>query len=306
MVLAAVPLTATSAATGSSDGLWSSSFSATATDCSIGARDSGNFCYIDDGGAVELGVKFTTSRPVFITGVRVYRVDGGSVTGSLWAADGSLLATGSFGAQSGHGWQDLAFTSPVRVAPGQTYIASYFAPGAEYAYEYEYFTNSALTAGPITALQSVEGDRNGVFCYAGQTCGSLPTNSFRDTNYWVTPLWVSYDFDGFSQPVDSDTWNTAKAGRAIPVKFSLGGDFGLDILKTGYPKATLAACNATAGADAVEETVADSKSGLSYDATTDQYVYVWKTNKNWAGKCFTFDLGLDDGSSHTFKVGFTR
>jgi hypothetical protein len=26
-------------------------------------------------------------------------------------------------------------------------------------------------------------------------------------------------------------------------------------------------------------------SGLSYDAATDQYTYVWKTDKTWSGTC---------------------
>jgi hypothetical protein len=37
-------------------------------------------------------------------------------------------------------------------------------------------------------------------------------------------LWVElYDFTGFYAPVTSG-WNTAKAGRAIPVKFSLNAE----------------------------------------------------------------------------------
>jgi len=31
------------------------------------------------------------------------------------------------------------------------------------------------------------------------------------------------------------TLNSAKAGSAIPIKFSLNGDQGLDIFQTGYP-----------------------------------------------------------------------
>src|SRR5215211_5096348 len=41
---------------------------------------------------------------------------------------------------------------------------------------------------------------------------------------------VVYDFGGFFSPVDDPpTVNTIRAGRAIPVQFSLGGDQGLDI-----------------------------------------------------------------------------
>ena len=47
-------------------------------------------------------------------------------------------------------------------------------------------------------------------------------------------------------------------------------------------------------------------SSLSYDASADQYVYTWKTSKSWAGKCYRFELGLDDDTSHTFDVQFKR
>jgi len=289
-------------------GLWTSNYVATGeTDRCAFYRDSNNnICYIDDGGSVELGVKFTTSERVLASGVRVYRVDAGAVTGSLWKADGTLLATGTFANQAGRGWQDLVFVVPVLLEPYTTYIASYFAPNADYAFEWYFFSYSAFTVGPITAVQSVEGNRNGVYCYDFEPCWPLPTNSFRDTNYWVSPLWA-YAFDGFYQPVDNGMWNKAKAGSAIPVKFSLDGNRGLNILKTGYPKATLVTCpSASTPTDVVEETVAASTSGLTYDPYADQYVYVWKTDKTWAGKCYRFELGLKDDTPRTFLVQFFK
>jgi hypothetical protein len=308
--LAMIP-TAGTAADDAVAALWSSDHIPQQTDCSLFSRDANNFCYIDDNPAVELGVKFTTSTPALVTGVRIYRVDGGPVTGSLWSADGTRLATGTFGPYAGdHGWQDLTFTDPgpVVITPGETYIASYFAPNAMYAFEYFFFTNSGMTVGPITALQSVAEDPNGVFCYVGQPCGFFPTSSYRDTNYWVTPLWISYDFDGFYRPVENPPiLNNAKAGSAIPVKFSLGGDRGLDIFDPGYPMAVAIACpGSSALTEQIDETVPAGGSSLTYDPTTDRYVYVWKTDKRWAGMCYRFELGLIDGSSHTFEGQFTR
>ena len=46
--------------------------------------------------------------------------------------------------------------------------------------------------------------------------------------------------------------------------------------------------------------------GLIYDALAGQYVYVWKTPKASAGKCFEFHLGLEDDTARTFRVQFTR
>lgn len=317
VVAAAATLAFTTGAAGATSGvgLWSTTTTGNATsvaDCGSGGGvrtvDAGAFCVIDEDGAVELGVRFTTAQPVLATGVRVYRVDPGTVTGSLWSAEGVLLATGTFAAQAGHGWQDLLFPSPVLIQPGQTYTASYAAPSAVYAYEWNYFTNTSVTSGPITALQSVDSGGNGVYSYCGvgQDCNPFPTSTYNDSNYWVSPLWSPYLFSGFAQPVDTDRLNTVKAGSAIPVKFGLGGDMGLGILADGYPQAKQVPCDAGVVVDAIETTVTAGSSTLTYDAVSGRYVYVWKTAKAWAGSCYRFDLGLNDGSHHTFDVKFTK
>ena len=397
VIVALMSVTATASAQASvGAGLWPDDYQATGQDCGgFGPADANGFCFIDDGGSVELGVKFTVARTLNLVGVRAYRTDSGPVTGSLWDAAGNRLAgPASFTGTATHSWQDATFSSPVTLTPGQTYIASYFAPNADYAFEWDRFTSSSYTVGPITAQQSVVGDGNGVFTYGGTS--AFPTSTFRDTNYWVTPLvvenqppvadagpdqtvdseqagvsldgsgssdpdgdpltysWtqtagptvalsgagtatpsfdapvgpatlefeltvddgelddadtvvvrVSYDFTGFYQPVDNGEWNGAKAGRAIPVKFSLGGDQGLEIINDGFPKATPIQCpNSSTPVDPIEETVTAGGSSLSYDASADQYVYSWKTKKSWADKCYRFELGLNDGTSHTFDVQF--
>ena len=66
----------------------------------------------------------------WITGIRFYKGSGntGTHTGSLWTANGMLLATGTFTNESSQGWQKLDFSTPVAVTAGTTYVASYFAP----------------------------------------------------------------------------------------------------------------------------------------------------------------------------------
>src|ERR1044071_5579970 len=81
----------------------------------------------------------------------------------------------------------------------------------------------------------------------------------------------SYAFAGFFAPVDNlPTVNVAKAGSAIPIKFTLGGDQGLDILAAGYPRSVQVPCDSTAPADAIEETATAGHSGLTYDSVTDR------------------------------------
>jgi hypothetical protein len=137
-------------------------------------------------------------------------------------------------------------------------------------------------------------------------CAAFPLNTFRDTNYWVTPLW-GYNFTGFLQPVDNaPTVNVARVGSVIPVKFSLDGNQGLGIFQPGYPRVITGSCSTRATPDPIESTVTAGGSSLQYDATANQYNYVWKTSSNWAGTCVKFELGLKDGSSHTFLVQFKK
>jgi hypothetical protein len=100
--------------------------------------------------------------------------------------------------------------------------------------------------------------------------------------------------------------NQTKAGSAIPVKFSLGGDQGLDILADGSPTSHKIDCDATDPVDPVEETVTAGSSGLTYNATTDTYTYVWKTNKGWADTCRELVVTLNDGSTHSANFQFVK
>jgi hypothetical protein len=314
--LATLAVTQTASATGTNElGLWSSAYTAAQSDCASFVSDTNNFCWTQGGDygsspGVELGAKFTSAQTMTITGVRVYRVSPGTVTGHLWdGAGGPPLATGTFAGTDTHSWQDLMFITPVLIQAGHTYVASYHVSDAQYAFQYDYFSTSGSTVGPITELSSPDSSGNGVYCYDNSdptNCAVFPVNTYRDTNYWVTPLW-GYNFSGFFQPVDNAPMvNVAKAGSAIPVKFSLGGNQGLGIFQTGYPKVTTVNCSTNAPTDVIETTVTAGGSSLQYDPTADQYSYVWKTASNSAGTCAQFDLGLNDGSTHTFLVQFKK
>jgi hypothetical protein len=107
---------------------------------------------------------------------------------------------------------------------------------------------------------------------------------------------TGFNFTGFFQPIDnSPTVNTVNAGQAIPVKFSLGGYQGMGIFSAGYPVSQMIPCSAGSSTDAIEETVTAGTSNLSYDATNDQYKYVWKTDRAWKGTCRKLILKFSDG-----------
>ena len=160
-------------------GLWDSDFRAemTAEDCGHWRLNTQGFCSANDArNGVELGVKFRASRTLLVTGVRVYRTDLKTITGTLWTAEGRSLATGTFAPADSSGWQDLAFSEPVAISPGRTYIASYHSPATKYAFKYHFFDDE-LTRGPVTALRAVEGDPNGVHCYDNARRCTFPTRS---------------------------------------------------------------------------------------------------------------------------------
>jgi hypothetical protein len=116
---------------------------------------------------------------------------------------------------------------------------------------------------------------------------------------------VVYAWSGFAAPVNTgDVVNSVKAGSAVPVKFSLGGDQGTAVLAAGSPSVSFGACSPSAQVDAIEQTLTAGASSLQYDPTTDQYTYVWKTNKSWAGTCATLSLTLVDGTTHTAMFSF--
>ena len=118
---------------------------------------------------------------------------------------------------------------------------------------------------------------------------------------------MDYDFHGFFQPVDNPpALNTVNAGRAMPVKFSLNGNQGLGIFPAGSPASQQIACSTSVPLDAIEDTVTAGSSSLSYDPASDQYTYVWKTEKAWAGTCRRLVVSLDDGTTHTASFRFSR
>lgn len=112
-----------------------------------------------------------------------------------------------------------------------------------------------------------------------------------------------YEFDGFFAPVaNAPEVNAVKAGQAIPVKFSLGGAYGLDILALGSPTSVRTSCSTGNEENRIEPTALPGGSGLTYDAGTGRYTYVWKTAKSWSGQCRRFTLALDDGTVKTFDL----
>jgi hypothetical protein len=102
-----------------------------------------------------------------------------------------------------------------------------------------------------------------------------------------------WPFTGFFAPVNNlPTLNSVKAGSAVPVKFGLGGNRGLTFATFGSQQVT---CNSGDPVDAIEQTVTAGGSSLQYDSGSNQYTYVWKTDKSFAGQCRMFTITFTNG-----------
>jgi hypothetical protein len=145
----------------------------------------------DDTSPVELGVKFRSAVAGFVTGIRFYKGTGnnGTHVGNLWTSTGALLSRVTFINESVTGWQEASFATPVQISPNATYIISYHAPQAAYAFDVGYFAATGVTNGPLQALRNGVDGGNGVFNYSASSL--FPDSTFNSSNYWVDVLFTS-------------------------------------------------------------------------------------------------------------------
>jgi hypothetical protein len=138
-----------------------------------------------DNGAVELGMGFTVDEAVSVTGLRFYKAEAntGTHVGSLWSADGALLARATFSAESASGWQTVSLSPAVAVQPGVRYVASYHAPAGHYSVDGGYFSAAGRDRAPLHASGGNPTTPNGLFVYS--PVPAFPTGTFNGNNYWV-------------------------------------------------------------------------------------------------------------------------
>ena len=131
--------------------------------------------------------------------------------------------------------------------------------------------------------------------------GRLP--NFEHRIYLLKPG-PFFDFDGFLAPVDNlPAANGVRPGAVVPVKFSLGGDRGLNVVSWSTSVPTT--CDSTAPIDTIDETSTTGASTLTYDPATMIYKYNWKTDRAWWG-CRYLLLTLSDGNTYSAKFQFVR
>lgn len=127
--------------------------------------------------AVTLGVRFSASKAGRITGLRFWKfaTNTGAHVGNVWSAAGAKLATITFSGETASGWQTAMLASPVPVAAGTVYVASYQALAGHYAFTTAYFV-APYTSGSLTATAGT---------YAYGAAPTFPASTYQSGNYWV-------------------------------------------------------------------------------------------------------------------------
>ena len=137
-----------------------------------------------DPNAVTFGVKFWTTQPGTVAGIRFYRghSNNGGYTVRLYTAAGSLLAqaTTSKDTCTVPCWEQVNFAAPIVISANTIYVAAYYTSNGYYADGYYGLTNGA-TNGPLVAPASGVSGGNGVYVYAR----GFPKSTWENSNYFV-------------------------------------------------------------------------------------------------------------------------
>jgi hypothetical protein len=166
--------------------------------------------------AAELGLRFTATAGGWVTAIR-YRAPGAVDAprlGSLWAADGSRLATVVLPTATAAGWVEAPLAEPVPLTAGSTYVVSYALPtGATSAWSA--VPVGPRAAGPLTADDGAVRGAAGVLPVTAATGQDLGADLVV-----VTTEPDGVDEDGTAPVVTAGEVAPAGAGRQGVVTFS--------------------------------------------------------------------------------------
>ena len=166
-----------------------------------------------DPSSTEIGVKFKADLNGVINGIRFYKAstNTGTHIGNLWTSSGTKLASVTFNSETGSGWQQALFSTPVSITAGTLYVASYFAPNGHYAGDGGYFAGAGVDSGLLHAPADGVSGGQGVYRYGSASV--FPNNTFNSENYWVDVVYAT----GTPTAPSAPTNVTATAGDASAV-----------------------------------------------------------------------------------------
>ncbi|WP_336216725.1 DUF4082 domain-containing protein [Nonomuraea sp. LPB2021202275-12-8] len=131
------------------------------------------------GRPVELGMRFTATRPGTVTAIRFHRHRraAGTHTASLWDGNGNRLAHVPFAAETASGWQEVRLPRPVAVSANRPYIVSYHVPDGVFGLVRHYFQRYSPGTDSLRVSR-----RNGVYTY---DASAFPRRTSAGHNYLV-------------------------------------------------------------------------------------------------------------------------
>ena len=271
-----------------------------------------------------------TTSPRGVVAVRAFFTNGGPwqfvdlqpVTGTpgLWEATNITVntdkievgyvaedATGNTGWMTGKGILVESFT-PSTPPPAAGIVIKSPLDGGTYTLGQSVGSSYSCTAqqplpsctGPVssgTAFDTTAVGKKQFHVTATPILNAPQSNTSKTATYSVV-----YNFGGFQAPIAPNVLNVVKAGSSVPVKFSIHGNFGLGVFAPGYPESDVIPCTGgTIDTGITSDTAGNSS--LQYDASSDTYTYVWKTQKSWTG-CRQLLIVLNDGAVHRANFQF--
>jgi hypothetical protein len=236
--------------------------------------------------AVELGIHVRIGAAGTVSGIRFYKdpQNTGPHVGNFWRADGTLLATAAFTAETASGWQQVNFSPPVPVTAGSTYVASYHTASGFYSADLNYFFGTR-TVGALVAPGS---GANGVFAYGSTS--AFPADSSLNSNYWVDLVLNRAGGAGNLPPVainDSGFTTLQNTILSITAASLLANDTD----PNGYPLSVTGVSNPVDGT-------------VSYDATTQMVSFTPTTDYSGAAS-FIYTITNGHGGTASATVSLT-
>src|SRR5437660_4081852 len=170
---------------------------------------------------VELGVRFYSDTPGYVTGIRFYKsaANTGAHIGNLWSSSGTLLASATFTSQTASGWQQVNFSGPVAITANTPYLASYHTTIGHYAGDASYFATAGVNRSPLHTYANSSATPEGPYSYGGTS--QFPASTYNSANYWVDVAFTP------ATPAQKTIWpstarpNTPDVGSDSPVELGV-------------------------------------------------------------------------------------
>jgi hypothetical protein len=130
------------------------------------------------------------------------------------------------------------------------------------------------------------------------------TDNSGNESVKVVHYTVGFDFHGFFGLANPPGVNEVKAGRTVPVKFSLNGFRGFNVFASGYPQSAPYDCDAEEEPQLNAGSPAARVGRVDFNRRRDRYTFNWRTDSRWSGSCRQLVVKLSDGSFHRANFEF--